>query len=192
MRWLLTLLLLSCAHARLPASDDARPGAVVDLSCPPLTPVRLAPLPDSAVETIRPTDSVTLTRTACFGVCPVYVVTLHADGRVEAVGERHVREPGPAQWRIDPALARRVLAEFVTERFVERRASMTAAVTDLPGAQLQLDLGGRVTTVDHVGAGFELELGVGGPDNAALTRLEALVDVASGARARFVGCPVER
>src|SRR5689334_12457571 len=39
-------------------------------------------------------DSITLQRTACFGACPVYTVTIHEDGTVEYNGEKFVDVEG--------------------------------------------------------------------------------------------------
>ena len=38
---------------------------------------------------------ITLERTACFGVCPVYKLTIYGDGRVLYDGIRFVRTEGP-------------------------------------------------------------------------------------------------
>ena len=47
-----------------------------------------APTPDYASLVI------TLERTACFGTCPIYKLTVYGDGRVEYEGERFVTVTG--------------------------------------------------------------------------------------------------
>jgi len=54
--------------------------------------------------------AVSMQRSGCFGRCPQYLVTVHADGRVEFVGERYVNAMGRHQKRIDAAQAARLLA----------------------------------------------------------------------------------
>ena len=47
------------------------------------------PVPDNIKEVV-----ITLERTACFGVCPVYKLTVYGDGRVVYEGKRFVRVEG--------------------------------------------------------------------------------------------------
>lgn len=77
----------------------------------------------------------TLERTACFGFCPIYKVTIFRDGVVEYEGERFVKTLGPATGR----LSVRELAEL--RRLFQRNGYLQLAssfekqdVTDLPSA----------------------------------------------------------
>ena len=51
---------------------------------------------------------ITLQRTACFGACPVYTVSIYADGTVAYNGERFVEVEGTQTGSIDPASGRSV------------------------------------------------------------------------------------
>ncbi len=46
-------------------------------------------------------DDITLTRTGCFGTCPVYTVVYRRNGTVTYTGEQHVDHVGVRQGRID-------------------------------------------------------------------------------------------
>jgi len=46
-------------------------------------------------------QKIELTRTSCFGVCPVYSVTLHSDGRAEYAGWKHTPPIGSFRGRLD-------------------------------------------------------------------------------------------
>lgn len=45
-------------------------------------------------------QAITLERTACFGSCPIYSVTVHGDGTVDWNGIRYVKEKGQRTWSI--------------------------------------------------------------------------------------------
>lgn len=149
-------------------------------------------LPQKPLATIAAADQVVLRRGACFGRCPVYSVTLFGDGRVTAMGERNVAQQGPQEWTIAPELARRVLSEFVRLDAFSRKATMVGHITDLPTATLELSIGKQKAVISHYGAGAELQWQMGGKDNALITKLEALVDQATEAETRVVGCSVDR
>ena len=85
----------------------------------------LTSLPDADVKTL----TVQLERTACYGNCPAYTVTIHGDGRVEYNGKTPVKEKGLREGRIEaeqikatPAgiqsQGRSLLNEFATAKFL--------------------------------------------------------------------------
>jgi hypothetical protein len=49
-------------------------------------------------------------RTVCYGTCPAYTVTAHADGRVVFEGREHVARVGAAKWRVTPAVVAGLVA----------------------------------------------------------------------------------
>jgi hypothetical protein len=55
---------------------------------------------------------ITLRRSACFGGCPIYKVTLREDGSVVYVGDRFVRVKGTQKSKIDPAEFQSLLKAF--------------------------------------------------------------------------------
>ena len=202
MRVLWALCLWGCAAARpvTPAPVVAEKAPVVvepvktveaERPCA-ATHSELDALPAKALASIAPTDQVMLRRGACFGRCPVYSVTLFGDGRVTAVGERNVAQQGTQSWTIEPELARRVLSEFVRVEVFARKAELLGNISDLPTATLEVNIGKQRTVIDHRGAGTELQMGMGGKDNALITKLEALVDQASEAQSRLLGCASDR
>src|SRR5258708_3948269 len=48
-------------------------------------------------------SEITLERTACFGTCPVYKVTLYSDGKVAYEGKEFVKEVGERSGKISAA-----------------------------------------------------------------------------------------
>src|SRR5262245_24019759 len=57
-------------------------------------------------------DAITLQRTACFGTCPMYKLTITSDGTVIFVGERFTKTTGTAKGQITPNAFRQLVAEF--------------------------------------------------------------------------------
>jgi hypothetical protein len=202
MRWsLLLLLLVSCAHDPAPAPAAPKPTTVepppaekklnqasnVSDPCTEVTPeLTLAPLPPAELQRVAKDDFITLRRGQCFGRCPIYSVTVHADGHVEANGEQHVAALGPQNWQIDAGVATRLLAEMVRNNVWALDPKMDAHVTDLPTARLEGRVGGHSVSVRHYGAGGFGSLG--GRDFATASRLETLIDLISEAETRVVGC----
>lgn len=68
-------------------------------------PVDTTPAPSEPAPPPRPHREleIQLQRTACFGMCPTYSVTIRRDGTVEWIGTANVVVPGPRTGRIDRA-----------------------------------------------------------------------------------------
>ena len=133
---------------------------------------------------------ISLQRTACFGSCPDYNVTI--DGRgfvlfttkpslidpVSAVHREYsrvsgVRVAGAHRARIDPSVVTNLVAKFKEANFFNLKSQYRAEVTDNPTYILSIDTGnGRKVVVDYVGRK------AGMPE--AVTRLQDAVDIAAG------------
>ncbi len=127
---------------------------------------------------------ISLQRTACFGICPVYTVAIYPDGLVEFHGERFVESEGDFRHRVDPdAFAR--LAAFAADmdffglqeeyRFQTGPGGERIVVSDLPS---------RITTVEKSGRSKSVLNYFGGPE--LLAEFETLIDQLSGT-ARWIG-----
>jgi hypothetical protein len=122
----------------------------------------LAPGPGAQATAVPDDLVIKLERTACFGECPVYTVTIDARGNVEYNGARFVRVEGRQTDRIPLA---RVTAILETAdrigffglrdqyRFVQNPNGSTTVVTDLPTAFVTITRDGRTKRVeDYFGA----------------------------------------
>ena len=138
---------------------------------------------------------ITLTRSACFGNCPDYTVTLDGQGNVKfsTQGESY---PGEAEVhrefsrsdgvllsgvhtdKIDPKIVSDLVERFRDANFFSLKDEYVAEVTDNPTYSLTIDTGTRSkTVVDYVGD----EVGM----PAVVTELQQAVDLAAGT-ARWV------
>jgi hypothetical protein len=134
---------------------------------------------------------ISLQRTACYGSCPAYKVTIAGNGRVVfetspyqdrsdvANGHRGfwsksgVRVPGTHQTTIEPEVIDRLLAQFEQARFFALRDEYRAEVTDNPTYVVTIDTGnGRKSVVDYVGKEAGMPVSV--------TALQDAIDAAAG------------
>ena len=105
---------------------------------------------------------ITLERTACFGRCPVYTVTISGDGTVSYEGRQFVSVTGKQQSHVDPSAVRALVKEFEAIDFfalhdayrrVENPDGTVTEVTDLPTQFVSLRVGDRSKRVeDYFGA----------------------------------------
>lgn len=65
------------------------------------------------------TLTIQLERSACYGVCPAYSVTIHGDGRVEYNGKSNVKETGAHEGQITTDKIRSLVLEFAKAKFWE-------------------------------------------------------------------------
>jgi hypothetical protein len=143
------------------------------------------PAPAQAV----PGDTViTLQRTECFGTCPVYKVSVSADGTVVFDGKKNVEKKGVATGKISEAEVRRLVAEFeavnyfsLKNAYTPRSGNCPKVSTDLSSASTSITTGGKSKAVEHYHGcrGVQEEL-------KGLTELEDKIDEAAGTR-QWVG-----
>jgi hypothetical protein len=96
-----------------------------------------------------------LERTACFGTCPVYSVTIDAKGNVTYEGFRFVRVGGRQRDRIPIARVAALLEAAERIRFFEMQDRYHAPVTDNPTTFVTIKSGGRSKRIEDYIAGPE-------------------------------------
>ncbi len=93
---------------------------------------------------------VSLERSACYGICPVYSLTIHKDGAVEYQGGRFVKVKGTASARLsEPSLAE--LDRAVNNAHLESMAASYehATITDRATVTVSFVRGGKLSSVRH-------------------------------------------
>ena len=116
-----------------------------------------------------PADTVIrMERTACFGTCPVYSVTIDAGGTVTYDGHEFVRAQGRQTARIAPSLVAGLLARAGRIHFFDMRDAYrevtkpdgsVETVTDLPTTIVNITVNGRTKRVeDYFGAPDDLRV----------------------------------
>ena len=92
----------------------------------------------------------TLERTACYGICPSYEVTVRTDGTVEYEGRRFVKVRGHQLGKLNPRQLAELRAAFSDAKFfaLEDRFACYEA-TDNPSAIVTFRSGDKVRTLRH-------------------------------------------
>lgn len=140
---------------------------------------------DGAAAAVSGDSRITMQRLPCYGTCPVYRVTIAADGTVTFDGERHVAASGTHTATVAAADAAALMRELdaagffgLEEKYVYPAQACGSYHTDAPRVLLTLVLDGRSRTVEH-------DHGCGGAP-ALLRTLQDRVDEVAGT-ARWIG-----
>ena len=126
-------------------------------------------------------DQITLERTACFGTCPMYTLTIKGDGSVIFDGKRFTKTTGVATGKIRQDDFRGLVSEFGKINYFSLPDSYTPGtkecprmITDMPSANTSIRVNGKAKSVAHYhGCGTEGAL-------AKLTALEKKIDEVAG------------
>lgn len=170
-----------------PQSFDGHPVQAVGIIMIKYVAAETAPDPKVAFPEGSPQDTeITLRRTACYGSCPDYEVSIRGDGRVRFSSEYprfpgtaadvhrafngyNVLWPGPHETNAEPQAFAALLQKFRDAHFMGMKPQYTAGVTDSPTYELTLKVGQTAkVVVDYVGRS------VGMP--RSMTQLEDAVD----------------
>ena len=113
----------------------------------------------------RPSDDlleIRLQRTACYGECPVYTLSIWKNGRVRFEGTEYVGTKGPVHGKITSAKKDLLVAEIVRADFFSLKDAYTSrsgncpiTATDMPSVTLRIKLNGREKTIEHYLGCFE-------------------------------------
>ncbi len=87
--------------------------------------------------------TVTLTRAACNGTCPIYTVTINAEGKVTFVGQEFTDTKGTATDAIDSTKLTELATEIRKADFFSLNASYFAFIADVPTYTLTVQMGGQ-------------------------------------------------
>lgn len=118
---------------------------------------------------VRQPVILTLERTACFGACPMYKLTVYGNGKVVYEGKRFVKVTGTHTTTISQSAVRKLVAEFQRLQYFQLPDSYTGGHTDAPSAITSLSMGKQQKTVNHYLASPNAP--------AKLTALENKIDV---------------
>ena len=86
-------------------------------------------------------------RSACFGACPAYTLTLRGDGSAEYIGRSNVENVGVYQSTVDRKSLLLLANEFEKIKFFTLKEVYDAEVTDIPTFTLRYTLNDSTKTV---------------------------------------------
>lgn len=125
----------------------------------------------------------TLERTACFGFCPIYKLSVYGSGKVVYEGTRFVKVTGTRTTTISQTAVRKLVADFQKINYFNLQDSYTGGHTDAPSAITSLTMGKKQKTVNHY---------LPSPDAPTqLTELENKIDAVVNSK-QWIGTADER
>ena len=132
---------------------------------------------DQSSHSVTSAPAITLERTACFGSCPVYTISVSPSGEVQYEGRAHVRKLGAATGKVPRERLDSLLSELdrggyftFAERYTSAEPACGRYVTDSPTIITSVTLRGRTKRITH-------DYGCGGAPGA-LVVLEHRIDEA--------------
>lgn len=132
---------------------------------------------DRSSQSATSAPAITIERTACFGSCPVYTISVSPSGEVQYEGRAHVRKLGVATGRVPRERVDALLSELerggyftFAERYTSPEPTCGRYATDSPTVITSVTLRGRTKRVTH-------DYGCGGAPGA-LVVLERRIDEA--------------
>ena len=111
--------------------------------------------PRVETSTTSPTENVfsdlvvTLERTACFGTCPIYKLTISGDGTVIYEGKDFVQVKGEQTASLSPAQIEDLVSAFEQAQFFTLTDYIDKDRTDSPSVITSMTLNGKTKTVNH-------------------------------------------
>ena len=106
--------------------------------------------PKTPVPTDLQSVVITLERTACYGYCPVYKLTVYGDGRIIYEGTKYVKIVGTRTASISDDQIKQLIDEFrKIDYFSLKDSYQHLDATDMPGVITSLTIDGQKKTVNH-------------------------------------------
>ena len=110
-----------------------------------------------AQEKLIPADTlITLERTVCYGPCPIYKVTITADGTITFEGRQNVKVKDVVKGHISPEDVRSLIAAFdaasyftLNDSYQTQKDGCPEVWTDEPSANTSIRINGKTKTVTH-------------------------------------------
>ena len=94
---------------------------------------------------------ITLERTACFGACPVYSLTIHGDGTVEYDGRQHVKVTGTQTAQLTTGQVKELVDAFTNADYFDLQDEYTAPISDIPSVITSFAQDGKSKTIKNYG-----------------------------------------
>jgi hypothetical protein len=140
------LLLGACGGAR---SEFGTDGVPTDIKASPGGAT--GPTARGAAPSIDADTSITLQRSACFGVCPSYSLSIEGDGVVSYIGASFVKVRGAASSQISSSAVQGLVDDMWSAGYfdLDEPSPCSSTWSDAPSVITSLTLGERKHRVEH-------------------------------------------
>lgn len=143
------------------------------------TPFQELPFQPSNQTESQESTEITLERTACFGDCPDYKLTISGDGTIVFEGRKFVKTNGIVKSKIDSEKIQQIINEFekakyfsLNDKYVNEGDGCPEVWTDSPTARTSIKINGKTKSIIHYYGCQEKEFVY----PQALTKLESKID----------------
>ena len=94
---------------------------------------------------------ITLERTACYGTCPIYTISISGDGSVTYRGEQFVKTIGVQKYNISSGDVEELVALIYQKSFFSLRDRYEIGATDMPTVITTVRVGDQIKSVENYG-----------------------------------------
>ena len=94
---------------------------------------------------------ITLERTACYGTCPIYTISISGDGSVTYRGEQFVKTIGVQKYNISAGDVEELVALIYQKSFFSLRDRYEIGATDMPTVITTVRVGDQIKSVENYG-----------------------------------------
>lgn len=98
-------------------------------------------------------ESISMHRTACFGRCPDYIVTLNKDGMVTYTGIHFTKDSGVYQKKLSTATINKIFKQFNDYRVDTCQSNYIVRITDIPGLIYEIKYKNKTQKINNANFG---------------------------------------
>jgi hypothetical protein len=103
-------------------------------------------------------SAITMEKTACYGKCPVYTITIYGTGKAEFTGSKNVKMLGKYEKQLSKEETLKIFNTFYASSFSDFLSEYDSGVTDVPATIISfLHKGYNKVIKDKMGAPGELK-----------------------------------
>jgi hypothetical protein len=100
-----------------------------------------------------------MSKSMCYGHCPVYEISIYQDGTCKYLGKANVEKIGNYKRKLSKEETDGLIHAFEENKFMEMKDEYTAHVSDLPTTRISFSRGGKIKKItDLIGAPKELKV----------------------------------
>ena len=90
---------------------------------------------------------ITMRRTACFGTCPQYTISIYDDGTINYEGKLFVEKIGNFHSNIPVSLVQKIKSKLEEINFFSFKEQYDSPITDVPSVIIQVSINGKTHKV---------------------------------------------
>ena len=139
-----SLFVFSCSSSKQAQKTD-KPDSVATAAPSQIKPDNV----NSGEQMVNDDYFIKLSRTACFGKCPIYTITIKSNGDVSYFGKRFVDNEGLFSTSITPKEINQLKAKIEAIQYFKLEDAYDSGVTDIPSTITSVKVKGKVKHIKN-------------------------------------------